>query len=126
MNKILFNKKYLLGEFAKWAINQSPYYVPDNLELVMRKLSDLLPTGEFEDKGNLGYITMNPVEFERWLFSIIEQIPEIVKWNSPKKGKQQPYIFVSQYFHTNPDYDIVDLDALVRNIRMGLKREEDK
>lgn len=113
-----FSKKYLLGELARWSVNQSPYYVPDNLETVLRKVSDLLPTHEF----NAGYgIKIMPVnEFHKWFFSIIQQIPELVEWNVPKSGHKNSFVFCCAYSQPKADDDIVDLYALVNNVKLEL------
>lgn len=113
-----FSKKYLLGELARWAVNQSPYYVPDNLETVLRKVSDLLPTHEFND--GYGFKIMPAKEFHKWFFSIIEQVPELVKWNVPKSGHKSSWVSCSRYDQPAPDDDIVDLDALVNNVKLEL------
>lgn len=116
-DEMIFSKKYLIGELARWAINQSPYYIPENLEIVLRKLSDLLPTYTFNEYG---YKKMKKNEFHKWLFDIIIQIPELVEWNSSKDGNKSPFKFVSRYDEPNPDSDFVDLDALVMNIKRSL------
>lgn len=54
MNKFLVSKKNILSEVAHWAVAQSPYHRPDNLEIVLDKLNILL--GEW--KENLGYREM--------------------------------------------------------------------
>lgn len=118
---MLFSKKYLLGELAKWAVNQSPYYVPDNLEKVLRKLADLLPTHEFDE--GYGFRKMKIKDFHTWLFNVLTQIPELVEWNSPKDGSNPQFVFTSRFDKPHPDSDIVDLDALVNNIRLGLLKD---
>ena len=118
VDEMIFSKKYLIGESARWAINQSPYYVPDNLEIVLRKFSDLLPTYTFD--GGYGFKKMKKDEFSKWLFDIITQIPELVNWNNPKNGNNSQYLFTSRYDEPAPDSNFVDLHALVRNIKQSL------
>lgn len=113
-----FSKKYLLGELARWAVNQSPYYVPDNLDIVLRKVADLLPSYEFD--GDYGFKLISTKDFHKWFFSIITQVPELIEWNVPKSGHKNGLIFCSAFDKPNADDDIVDLSALVNNIKRGL------
>jgi hypothetical protein len=116
---IIFCKKYLVGELSKWAINQSPYSIPENLEVVLRKFDALLSLESFPEE-QFGYKTIKTREFYGWLFPIIEKIPELVNWNVPKSKHNRSFVACSRFDKPNPDDDIVDLSALVRNIQFGL------
>jgi hypothetical protein len=118
-DEMAFSKKYLLGALAKWSVNQSPYYVPDNLETVLRKVSDLLPTSMFNDEIGI-YKIMKKSVFNVWFLSILMQVPELVRWNRPKNGTDPEFVFCSAFDKPSPDADIVDLDALVGNIKWEL------
>jgi len=119
-DEMLFSKKYLLGELARWSINQSPFYVPENLEIVLRQVSDLLPTYEFNTDG---YKFIKKNEFHKWFFNIITQIPEVIKWNEPKNGNKTLFVFCSRYDRPKPEDDIVDLSALVNNVKLQLIKD---
>lgn len=69
---------------------------------------------------------MKKKDFHKWFFSIITQVPELVLWNSPKNGHKNPYVFCSRYDKPYPDSDIVDLNALVNNIRLELIKITDE
>lgn len=113
-----FSKKDVLGAFAKWAVWQSPYYVPDNLEKALRSLADFLPTYEFLDP--LGYKEIPIRDFHKWFMDIILRIPEVVAWNSPKDGSNPMFGFVSAFSKSIPDADFLDLDALTINVKNEL------
>lgn len=95
--KMLFSRDAIVAELAKWAIRQSLYPVPDNLEIACKKLYGLLPdTGE-----NLGYFFSTGDEIKGLLRETIAKVPEIEAWNIPK----------------------IDLDALLRNVVRELVAE---
>lgn len=109
MKKFLVSKNDILSEVAHWAVAQSPYHRPDNLEVVLDRLNDLL--GEW--KENLGYKEMSYVEIKQYLESILTIIPEFVAWNDRKNGNKNEFKFVTRYSKDdNPDDDFIDLDAL--------------
>ena len=81
-DEMCIGKKWLIAEFAKRSIHASPNYIPDNLEIILRKLSNLLPTYEFETSFGGKFIKKN--DFNMWFENILTQIPEIRGWNTSK------------------------------------------
>jgi hypothetical protein len=124
MSKIYVTKGQLLGTVAKYSVQQSPYDRPDNLEVVLDKLSELLRrsfkaaqlmVGEFEDMQAL----------ESYLSETLRQIPEYVAWNNRKNGNDAPIQFTSRYdTGSNPDDDFIDLDALERNVALEISNDQ--
>ena len=119
-NSFLVSKRNVLSEVAKWAVAQSPYHRPDNLEVVLDKLDK--EVGEWKD--NLGFKYFNYKELldclKEWLF----QIPEFKLWNERKNGNQSEYKFIDRYSkEDNPDDDFIDLEALIRNVANSIIRE---
>ncbi len=82
MKKFLVSKKDILSGVAKWAVAQSPYHRPDNLEIVLDKLNDKL------DKWEDVYIykEMSYQSIKDYLKEKLMSIPEFVLWNERKNG----------------------------------------
>lgn len=121
--KVLVSERRLLGAVSKWAVEQSPYHRPDNLEVVLDKLHSLTKN-EFS-KWRLGYMEFtdhrSTITFVR---DNLRQIPEYVAWNERKNGNQSAYQFVSRYdSYIDPDNDFIDLDALEGNVTAELESE---
>lgn len=116
MNKILVNERRLLGAVAKWGVEQSPYYRPDNLEVVLDKLHS--QTIKSWEDGELGYIDFpDSKSLREFIKDNLRQIPEYVAWNDRKNGNSAEYKFTSIYdTDDNPDDDFIDLDALEANV----------
>lgn len=112
----LFNSE-VAGTLAMWAIRQSPYDCPDNLETVIKRFMELWPN---EVAGMKQWHSER--ELRDKLQEVCEQIPEFLAWNERKNGNQSPLGFCSRYDQPNPDDDFIDLDALWRNVSLGLWR----
>ena len=103
-----FFKKDIIGNLAKYAISQSPYLIPSNLEKVLTDLDKLL-TPEFKDSigsqsdRQRGMIEMSYYDIKDMLAKYFLLIPEITEWNK-----------------TTPDF--IDIDALNRNITNAIVR----
>ena len=117
--KFLFCRKQTVAEVAKWAIRQSPYVFPENLESASVKLLKLLPTGDYE----LGYFELSAEAFEKLLLEILLSIPEVLLWTEPKNKTGNKFIFCSAYDKPQADNDCIDIYALVRNVRLELVKE---
>lgn len=118
MKKFLFSKKDILAGVAKHSVGASPYHRPDNLEIVLDKLNDILnPLFEEGVKTNLGFIEMSYEEIKEFVFKHTTAIPEFADWNNAKIHSDHPLIGTSSRYHTiKPDYDFIDLHALARNV----------
>lgn len=126
MKKHLFvTKSQLLGTFAKYAVQQSPYHRPDNLEVVLDKFNELLRASFKAAQLEVGEFT-DWLALENYLSETLAQIPEYVAWNERKNGNDAPMKFTSRYdTNNNPDDDFIDLDALQRNVAVEIKRENE-
>lgn len=102
-----------------WAIRQSPYSCPDNLDVVVRRFQELWPTG---DHGMTRWSNFDAfaAEIER----VSEQIPELLAWNTPKNGSEAPIAFCSRYDEPQADDDFIDLHALWANTARTVWAEE--
>ena len=121
--KILVSSRGLLGAVAKWAVEQSPYPRPDNLEVV---LDDLYSNtkGTFEG-GELGFVHFeNSTKLVEFIRENLRAIPEYLAWNERKNGRGGNG-FSSAGEHDDgsvtlqwakADDDFIDLDALERNV----------
>lgn len=122
-NKIYVSSRNLLGAIGKWAIEQSPYPRPDNLEKVLDQL--YTNTKETFGGGKLGFVTFDGHHsLVKFLQENLRSIPEYVGWNERKNGRQG-YGFSGAGHHDNGDVtlynakaddDFIDLDALERNV----------
>lgn len=112
--------KTVTSLFAKWAIQQSPYTVPDDLEKAILKFHARIEEAFQEN------LCMN----NEWLQNIPRQtlyntlqaiivnegFTEVYQWNERKNGNNASIGFSSRYSRTNPDDDFIDLHALSGNI----------
>ena len=108
--------------FAKWAVKQSPYRVPDNLERAVGKFH------EFIEQEFAEYICLQnewidgKISRKTWdstISSIIlnPNFLEVAAWNERKNGNKSQFNFICVYNpKPDPDNDFIDLHALARNI----------
>jgi len=110
----------IAGKFAEWAVRQSPYDVPDNLDVAVQKLCDWFRPGATSSMG-FENLKVNQHELEKDLLKAFETIPEISAWNERKDENQSPFGFTSAYDGPgDPDNDFIDLYALARNVAHDL------
>ena len=125
--EFLVSKRNILSEVAKWAVAQSPYHRPDNLEIVLDKLNEFIP--EWKDK--MGYGKMSYGELKDFLGKHLKSIPEFNLWNERKNGRQGHGFTGAghhddgsvKFFNAKADDDFIDLDALIRNVANSIIRE---
>jgi hypothetical protein len=130
--RIYITVSKVVGTVAKFAIQQSPYAVPDNLEIVCQKLNDALLNLEFVKRTALpsDSSVFFTVEFsdcsavsclEKVLTATLRTIPEYLAWNERKNGNKAPLQFTSRYdAPSDPDDSFIDLGALERNVAMNI------
>jgi hypothetical protein len=126
MGKPVFvSKSVLLGVFAKYAVQQSPYHRPNNLEKVLDRLNENLDD-LFKDEPLGVREFKNWQELESHLAVATELIPEFQQWNNRKNGNEEPSLaFISRYDTPgDPDDDFIDLEALWRNVANEIEREQ--
>lgn len=109
----------ILGAFSMWAIRQSPYDCPDDLNEAVDTLARLLREWfEFDKWGNT-YVKHE--EIRTALETLLKKIHVVEMWNEPKVEN------VLRIHHNNPEwgpgYDFIDLDALARNTSHTLIEE---
>lgn len=109
------------GAVALWAVHQSPYPCPNNLETVIKKLTDLCAP-DFNEVGMRKFESFRDVE--DYLAPRLRSIPEYMAWNERKSGNRAPFQFISRYDGPgNPDDDFIDLGALERNVAMHIVQQ---
>lgn len=112
------NIKEVMGTVAMWAIRQSPYHCPENLEIVMECISNSIEPEKFIFDT---FFEIHPDYLYNWINKTLKSIPEVISWNHSKKKRT-----LADLESKDPDFDFIDLDALVRNVYLTLKREEEK
>lgn len=122
MRRHLFSVGDIIGAFSMWAIRQSPYYRPDNLEQAIDELGELLMQ-KLDFEPPYGYVSLSYAHIRTILMDCFDCIAAIKKWNEPKSGHNAQNVFVSRYSQPRPDDDFIDLDALARNIAETLIQE---
>lgn len=121
-------KSEIVGAFAMWACRQSPYGVPDGLENVCKYLSASLESCALWS-DNVGMAECSLCEINSWLYEILynQGVEEFDAWNRCKVGDTPDIQFSSRYDgERNPDYDFIDLDALLHNVCVSIRDERRK
>lgn len=116
----------IMGSVANWAVQQSPYHRPDNLEIVLDKLHEQIKD-DFDDNAKYVKFFESPTEVQRWLGEKLRSIPEFLLWNERKNGRQGMGFSGAghhddgsiTFFQSKADDDFIDLDALIRNAARG-------
>lgn len=102
-----------------WAVRQSPYRCPENLEKVLTAVQE-----RFEPNVEFGFREIGS-ELRGYLREVFRGVPEYMAWNDRKNGNKAPFHFSSRYEGPgDPDDDFIDLDALEMNVAMEILREE--
>ena len=119
--------KDIISYFAKWAIAQSPYPCPDNLEKIVNYLDTKLRENyNWQRLGDFIYQDLSLKDIKNMLKETLEPYELFMEWNSPKKGSHT-IMFVSAYDGPrNPDYDFIDLDALYNNVSISIRDDRRK
>jgi hypothetical protein len=112
----------LAGHIAMWAVRQSPYLVPDNLEIVLLKFQavawkDFAVAGEVKG-GMRAFKTRG--EIIAYLEAKLFSIAEFAAWNDRKNKREGPGFVTSFDGPRDPDDDFIDLYALAQNVAAGL------
>ena len=119
--KIMISRRSVIG-----AVQQSPYPFPENLEVVLGKMHDLIS----EDVDNTFKKHLKEFESKKechdYIAKKLHSIPEFEEWNNRKNGREGhgftgvghndkgDVVTVSK--DPDPDDDFIDLDALTRNV----------
>lgn len=124
MSKIYVTRGQMIGTFAKYAVSQSPYHRPDNLEKVLDRFNDNI--NDWFDNAPMGVAVFDDFkQLESVIATNTELIPEFQAWNNPKNSDAEAELnFVSRYDAPgNPDDDFIDIEALWRNVAIELEKE---
>jgi len=116
-------KSHITRGLAKYAISQSPYSCPDNLTEVIRYLDACLEKEVEWDDYRMAELSL--CDISKLLYNILYEQGFVYfdDWNKPKKGKAEIQ-FVSSYDGVrDPDYDFIDLDALLHNVCLDIRME---
>lgn len=111
----LIGLKQVLGSFADWAVRQSPYPYPENLEEAIGLLNAHAEQTFFKD-ATYGFQKCELRELRDWLESFIENTPVVAAWNVPKIDTGAEFRMVDRYSEPKADHDFIDLGALAKNI----------
>ena len=99
----------IVGAVIFWAIRQSPYDYPEFMEDAADRLTVRLKK-KFD--WSCECIPFTGDEIENMLLVEFKEIPEIMAWNEQKTNIEKKRI----EGRPHPDNDIIDLDALARNV----------
>lgn len=116
-------KKDITRGLAKYAISQSPYSCPDNLEEVINYLDACLERDVDWDSHGMAELSL--CDINKLLYDILYEqgVTYFNNWNKSKKGDVEIQ-FASRYSSKpDPDYDFIDLDALLRNVCLDIRLE---
>jgi hypothetical protein len=105
-------KSVVVAHFAMWAVRQSPYLLPEELDKGIEEFDLQLHSNIIA--GIVTLIESTYSDLRGNIENAIRNSKIISSWNVPKKGSGR--VFVTAYSHPKPDYDFIDLDALARNI----------
>jgi hypothetical protein len=112
------------GALAMWAIRQSPFDCPANLQFVVQRFTQLFPKDGDETLRQLGMVKIaDQDELYAAVMAVFEQIPELLAWNTPKSGGEGTR-FVTRYSAPDPQNDFIDLYALANNVARTVASEE--
>lgn len=119
---MLVTAKQITGWVAQWAVRQSPYAVPENLESVIRQLYAAIAF----DTDQFGLLHFEDTrELEAYFIPKLRAIPEYMAWNQSKRASKAPFKFVSRFDAPgHPDDDFIDISALEGNVARSIWREE--
>jgi len=114
----LITSKDILGQMARWAVQQHPFHEPTGLFEVCR-LIDEKARAEFKDSvpGLPMRWFKDSWELRDWLRAILADHPALTAWNTPRSGPAGGgFIAVSRFDGPAPEDDFIDLDALLINV----------
>ena len=124
---LLVTDKQLRGQLACWVCRQHPFHSVEGVDEV-----GALIDAAAENEGWSGDSELRMKRFtdcrevEAWLRNAIWDHPQMAKWNTPRKDNGSDIAFVTRYSKPNPDYDFIDLSALVRNVALEAWRESER
>ena len=123
-SEVQFFPADISGSFAKWAVKQSPYVVPDNLSEAIELVYNFARS--WNDAAFAPHlIKMTCHEIHVRLEAFFKNTKIIEAWNRLKSDKELSFDVNDKYRSWNEqEYDIIDLGALARNISCDLTLED--
>jgi hypothetical protein len=118
-------KHDITGAFAKWAVRQSAYNCPSNIENVISYLSTCLEREVNWDEC-VGMAQLSLCDINKLLYDILYEkgISYFDDWNKAKKNwKETDYECLDRAEREDPDYGFIDLDALLHNVSLDIREE---
>ncbi len=119
--RILISTNSLAGELASWAVQQSPYDVPDGLEQAIKDFRAAWP-----HESDMAYFPCKYwdtyEDLRAALEAVFENTPSIEAWNHRKNGREGMG-FSSRFDQPAPDDDFIDLWALSNNIARSVWKD---
>lgn len=116
-------KKEITQALAKCAVRQSPYPCPQELEEVISYLDACLEK-EIE-WATAGMTELSLCDINKLLYDILYEqgFSAFDNWNKSKKGDVEIQIASRYSGRPDPDYDFIDLDALLMNVCLDIRME---
>lgn len=124
-NRFWVFRNTITASFAKWAVRQSPYVYPAGLEKGLKVLDEKLSQMIAWDSNKMAKLSIKD------MLTVLGDIVKnpvngvFMQWNTPRKNKNVKFLFTSRYDKPRPDYDFIDLDALIRNTVTDISREHE-
>jgi len=112
----------ILGALAKYAVIQSPYACPEDLAVVIRYADACLHKDiSWKDYGDCWFASLSLCDINKALFHILMDFEPFRKWNEPRfNWRKDPNL---KECPQNPDYDFIDLHALLHNVCLDIRTE---
>lgn len=113
----------ITASLAKWAIWQSPYHMPEHLMDVVGYLDACLRRDVVWN--SIGMAQLSLVQINKLLHDILmdKGVTYFDVWNVPKKGKHETKFTSAHDGPEDPDYDFIDLHALLHNVCLDIRDE---
>lgn len=114
--RLLISTNSLAGMFASWAVQQSPYGVPDGLDKAIRDFRASWPSDQGLRPIILAQYWNSYRELHDALYALFCETESIRVWNEPKSKHGATMVLSSRYGRPAPDDDFIDLGALANNV----------
>lgn len=118
----VFTLNSVIGHAAQWAVRQSPYPAPNNLELVLTELRTRLTPVFNHGISDFPVLKANGKRLTDILNEQLLNIEAVQEWNERKNGRPG-HGFTDLFTIIPPDDDFIDLGALVANIVRSVVQE---
>lgn len=118
----LITHNEVIGEIAKWAVVQHPYARPHGLFELCEAVAEASKAWPDGVPSLRMWRIDRWLELEHWLRPIFAAHWAPKEWNKPRSGHTQQIVASSRYWGPKPADDFIDIDALLRNVAMGVWR----